>query len=75
MQVDDDEELAALHTFMCDSISCTMARQGIKEFTSAFVKLGVISTEQDVLQGILCTQFMKEVKIGKHKNAKWLGEL
>eukprot|EP00961_Rhodomonas_salina_P021990 295877-Rhodomonas_salina.1 len=60
---------------MCDSVSCTIARQGVKAFTSAFVKLGAISAEQDALQEILCTLYMKEVKIGKHKNAKWLGEL
>eukprot|EP00961_Rhodomonas_salina_P042819 575764-Rhodomonas_salina.1 len=59
---------------MAGQIACTIARQSVKALYVSFVKK-TTTPEQDYLQGVLCSQYMKEVKVGTHYNSKWLGTL
>eukprot|EP00961_Rhodomonas_salina_P118138 1589959-Rhodomonas_salina.1 len=60
---------------MAGQIARTIARQSVKALFGAFVKRCTTTPEQNSMQGILCTPFMKDVKFGKHFNAKWIGDL
>eukprot|EP00961_Rhodomonas_salina_P181010 2443244-Rhodomonas_salina.2 len=60
---------------MVGQIVCTIACQRVKALFCAFVKSCTTTPEQNARQGILCTQFMKDVKVGKHFNARWIGDL
>eukprot|EP00961_Rhodomonas_salina_P267398 3613016-Rhodomonas_salina.1 len=60
---------------MAGQIARTIASQSVKALLGAFVKRGTTTPEQNAMQGIFCTQFMKDVKVGKHFDAKWIGDL
>eukprot|EP00961_Rhodomonas_salina_P106922 1439758-Rhodomonas_salina.1 len=59
---------------MAGQIARTIARQSVKALYVSFVKK-TTTPEQDYLQGVLCSPYMKEVKVGTHHNSKWLGTL
>eukprot|EP00961_Rhodomonas_salina_P013762 184048-Rhodomonas_salina.1 len=74
MQVADQDELEALQDNMAGQITCTIARQSVKALYVTFVKK-TTTPEQDYLQDVLCSPYMKAVKVGTHYNSKWLGTL
>eukprot|EP00961_Rhodomonas_salina_P106905 1439501-Rhodomonas_salina.1 len=74
MQVADQDELESLQNNMAGQIARTIARQSVKDLYVAFLKK-TTTPEQDYLQGVLCSQHMKAVKVGTHYNSKWLGTL
>eukprot|EP00961_Rhodomonas_salina_P045615 612553-Rhodomonas_salina.1 len=61
MQVADQGELEALQDNMAGQIACTIVRQSVKAPYVAFIKT-TTTQEQDYLQGVLCSQYMKAVK-------------
>eukprot|EP00961_Rhodomonas_salina_P062519 839321-Rhodomonas_salina.2 len=60
---------------MAGQIALTIALQSVKALFGAFVKRGTTTPDQNAMQGTLCTPFMKDVKVGKHFSAKWIGDL
>eukprot|EP00961_Rhodomonas_salina_P286109 3865851-Rhodomonas_salina.1 len=60
---------------MAGQIARTIARQSVKALLGAFVKRCTTTPEQNAMQGILCTPYMKDVKVGKHFDTKWIGDL
>eukprot|EP00961_Rhodomonas_salina_P034356 462894-Rhodomonas_salina.1 len=61
MQVADQGELEALQDNMAGQIASTIARQSVKVLYVAFVNR-TTTPEQDYLQGVLCSPYMKAVK-------------
>eukprot|EP00961_Rhodomonas_salina_P066763 896439-Rhodomonas_salina.2 len=74
MQVADQAELDSLQDNMAHQIAHTIACQSVKALYVSFVKK-TTTQEQDYLQGVLCSQYMKAVKVWTHYNSKWLGTL
>eukprot|EP00961_Rhodomonas_salina_P243323 3287888-Rhodomonas_salina.1 len=74
MQVADQDELEALQDNMACQITRTIARQSVKALYVAFVKK-TTTPEQDYWQGVLCSPYMKVMKVRTHYNSKWLGTL
>eukprot|EP00961_Rhodomonas_salina_P070324 944231-Rhodomonas_salina.2 len=65
MQVADQAELDALQDNMACQIARTIACQSVKALYVAFVKKTTMP-EQDYLQGVLCSPYMKAVKVYAH---------
>eukprot|EP00961_Rhodomonas_salina_P175790 2370155-Rhodomonas_salina.1 len=73
MQCSTAEELASLQTNVAAQIARTTASCAIDAFVEAFVKDGLRNPEQNAIDGILNTKYMKEIRLGKHYHSDWVG--